>query len=60
MWPVGGFVPGVLVGREAAPANPMVMEPGGCRFTDYWEPGIVVMGRYFVVAVFLVPLIWPV
>jgi di/tricarboxylate transporter len=42
----------------ATPANLMVMEPGGYRFTDYWKLGIVVMGWYFVVAVFLVPLVW--
>ncbi len=47
-----------LLTPVATPANLMVMEPGGYRFTDYWKLGIVVMGWYFVVAVFLVPLIW--
>jgi di/tricarboxylate transporter len=42
----------------ATPANLMVMEPAGYRFDDYWKLGLPVMGVYFVVAVFLVPLIW--
>jgi di/tricarboxylate transporter len=43
----------------ATPANLMVMEPGGYRFGDYWKLGLVVMAWYFVVSVFIVPVIWP-
>jgi di/tricarboxylate transporter len=43
----------------ATPANIMVMEPGGYRFGDYWRLGLPLMGLYAIVAVFLVPVIWP-
>jgi di/tricarboxylate transporter len=43
----------------ATPANIMVMEPGGYRFSDYWRLGLPLMGLYAIVAVFLVPVIWP-
>lgn len=42
----------------ATPANLMVMEPGGYKFGDYWKLGLVVMGVYYVVGVFLVPVFW--
>jgi len=42
----------------ATPVNMMVMEPAGYRFSDYWKLGVPLMGLFFVVAVFLVPLIW--
>jgi len=42
----------------ATPTNLMVMEPGGYRFGDYWKLGMPMMLLYFVVAVWLVPLIW--
>jgi di/tricarboxylate transporter len=42
----------------ATPANLMVMEPGGYRFTDYWKLGLVLMAVFGVVAVFLVPVFW--
>jgi di/tricarboxylate transporter len=48
-----------LLTPVATPANLMVMEPGGYRFGDYWKLGLVVMVWYFVVAVFIVPVIWP-
>lgn len=44
----------------ATPANFMVMEPAGYKFTDYWKLGLVVMAVYYLVAVFLVPVFWPV
>jgi di/tricarboxylate transporter len=47
-----------LLTPVATPANLMVMEPGGYRFGDYWKLGLVVMAWYFVVSVFIVPLIW--
>ena len=47
-----------LLTPVATPANLMVMEPGGYRFNDYWKIGLPVLAWYFVVSVFLVPLIW--
>jgi di/tricarboxylate transporter len=43
----------------ATPTNLMVMRPGGYAFGDYWKLGLPLMLWYFVVAVFLVPLVWP-
>lgn len=43
----------------ATPANTMVMEPGGYRFTSYWKLGSLLLLLFLAVAVFLVPLIWP-
>jgi len=43
----------------ATATNLMVMGPGGYRFGDYWRLGVPLMGLYFVVAVLLVPVIWP-
>ena len=42
----------------ATPTNLMVMEPAGYRFGDYWKFGAPMMLWFFVVAVFVVPLIW--
>lgn len=44
----------------ATPANLIVMEPSGYKFTDYWKLGSVVMLIYYLVAVFLVPVFWQV
>lgn len=43
----------------ATPANMMVMGPAGYRFGDYWRLGLPMVGLFFVVAVGLVPLVWP-
>lgn len=43
----------------ATPPNLIVMAAGGYRFGDYWKLGIVLAFVYFLVAVFWVPLIWP-
>ncbi len=43
----------------ATTTNMMVMGPGGYTFGDYWKLGTPLMAWYFVVAVFIVPLIWP-
>ncbi len=43
----------------ATPTNLMVMEPASYRFGDYWKLGLPMMALYFVVAVWLVPVIWP-
>jgi di/tricarboxylate transporter len=42
----------------ATPANTMVMEPGGYRFTDYWKLGLPLLLLFLAVAVLWVPLIW--
>jgi di/tricarboxylate transporter len=43
----------------ATPTNLMVMEPGGYRFGDYWKFGLPMMIWFAVVAIGLVPVIWP-
>jgi di/tricarboxylate transporter len=43
----------------ATPPNLMVMGPGGYRFGDYWKLGLVLLLVYFAVAVFWVPVVWP-
>lgn len=43
----------------ATTTNMMVMGPGGYQFGDYWKLGTPLMAWFFVVAVFVVPLIWP-
>ena len=48
-----------LLTPVATPANTMVMGPAGYQFGDYWKLGLAVMAVYFVVGVFLVPVIWP-
>ena len=40
-------------------SNTMVMGPAGYRFGDYWPLGLPLTLWYFVVAVWLVPMIWP-
>jgi di/tricarboxylate transporter len=49
----GAFLPPV-----ATPTNLMVMGPGGYAFGDYWKLGLPLLIWFFVVSVFLVPLIW--
>ena len=44
----------------ATPANLIVMEPAGYKFTDYWKMGLAVMLIYYLVAGFLVPVFWQV
>jgi di/tricarboxylate transporter len=43
----------------ATPVNLMVMGPAGYKFGDYWKLGLPLMAWFFIVAVFLVPRIWP-
>ena len=43
----------------ATPANMMVMGPGGYRFGDYWKLGLPVMALWLVVALAVIPLVWP-
>jgi di/tricarboxylate transporter len=42
----------------ATPTNLMVMGPGGYAFNDYWKLGLPLLIWFFVVSVFIVPLIW--
>jgi len=42
----------------ATPTNLMVMGPGGYAFGDYWKLGLPLLLWFFVIAVFVVPLIW--
>jgi hypothetical protein len=44
---------------ERAGALVIVMGPGGYRFGDYWRFGLPFVGLFFLVAVFLVPVIRP-
>jgi di/tricarboxylate transporter len=48
-----------LLTPVATPVNLIAMGAAGYRFGDYWRLGIVVMGVFFIVSVFVVPLIWP-
>jgi di/tricarboxylate transporter len=50
---------GALLTPIATPANMMVMGPGGYRFSDYWRLGLPVMLLWLVVAVVVIPLVWP-
>jgi di/tricarboxylate transporter len=47
-----------LLTPVATPVNLMVMGPGGYRFGDYWKLGLPLLALYYVVGVFLVPVIW--
>jgi di/tricarboxylate transporter len=50
---------GALLTPIATPANMMVMGPGGYRFSDYWRLGLPVMLLWLVVAVVVIPIVWP-
>jgi di/tricarboxylate transporter len=50
---------GAFLTPVATPTNLMVMEPGAYKFGDYWKLGLPMMAWFFVIAVFVVPLIWP-
>jgi di/tricarboxylate transporter len=43
----------------ATPANLMVMEPAGYKFTDYWKLGLPMLLMFGAAAVLLVPVFWP-
>jgi len=49
---------GAFLTPIATPTNLMVMGPGGYVFSDYWKLGLPLLAWFFVVAVFIVPLIW--
>ncbi len=56
---VGVAAAGAFLTPIATPTNLMVMGPGGYAFSDYWKLGLPLMIWFFLVAVFLVPLVWP-
>ena len=43
----------------ATPVNLTVIGPAGYRFGDYWKLGLPLMIWFFLVATFLVPVVWP-
>ncbi len=43
----------------STPGNLMIMGPAGYRFGDFWRFGLPLLALFFVVAVLLVPVIWP-
>jgi di/tricarboxylate transporter len=43
----------------ATPANMMVLSPGGYRFGDYWRLGLPLLVTWLVVALLIVPRVWP-
>jgi di/tricarboxylate transporter len=49
---------GAFLTPIATPTNLMVMGPGGYAFSDYWKLGLPLLIWFFIVAVFLVPMIW--
>lgn len=49
---------GAFLTPIATPTNLMVMRPGGYEFGDYWKLGLPLLAWFFVVAVFVVPLVW--
>lgn len=49
---------GAFLTPIATPTNLMVMGPGGYKFGDYWKLGLPLLIWFFVVSVFVVPLIW--
>lgn len=53
------FAAAALLTPVATPANLMVMEAAGYRFTDYWKLGLPLLLIYGLVGVFLVPLLLP-
>ncbi|MBI1376584.1 MAG: TRAP transporter large permease subunit [Frankiales bacterium] len=43
----------------ATPANMMVFGPGGYRFGDYWRLGLPLLLAWLVLALLIVPRVWP-
>lgn len=43
----------------ATPANMMVMGPAGYRFGDYWKFGLPLLISWLVIALLVIPLVWP-
>jgi len=49
---------GAFLTPVATPTNLMVMEPGAYKFGDYWKLGLPMLIWFFIIAVFVVPMIW--
>lgn len=49
---------GAFLTPIATPTNLMVMGPGGYKFGDYWKLGLPLLIWFFIVSVFIVPLVW--
>ena len=43
----------------ATPANMMVLSPGGYRFGDYWRLGLPLLVSWLILALLIIPLVWP-
>jgi len=43
----------------STPANMMVLGPGGYRFGDYWRLGLPLLLAWLLVAVLIIPRVWP-
>ena len=43
----------------ATPANMMVFSPGGYRFGDYWRLGLPLLVSWLILALLIIPLVWP-
>ena len=43
----------------ATPANMMVFSPGGYRFGDYWRLGLPLLVTWLLLAVLIIPRVWP-
>lgn len=56
---VAVFAAGALLTPVATPANLMVQDAAGYRFSDYWKLGFPLLLLYGLAGTFLVPLIWP-
>jgi di/tricarboxylate transporter len=41
------------------PGNMMIMSPGGYRFGDYWKLGLPLLALWMVVALVVIPIVWP-
>ncbi|MEU4393761.1 SLC13 family permease [Kribbella sp. NPDC023855] len=48
-----------LLTPVSTPANMMIMSPAGYRFGDYWKLGLVVMAWWLLMAMIIVPIVWP-
>jgi di/tricarboxylate transporter len=55
---VGIACAGAFLTPVATATNLMVMEPGAYKFGDYWKLGLPMMIWFFIIAVFVVPMIW--
>jgi di/tricarboxylate transporter len=50
---------GAFLTPVATATNLMVMEPGAYKFGDYWKVGLPMLIWCFILAIFVVPFIWP-